>query len=158
MREHIEDEETLQKIDDNIPPERIDVPTLIDLPDEVALRFAEKDGTRGRIMVVQQSDEFSTWDGRYLIRWAEALRTLRMSNGSRPPLAGRAPVFADMISAVYEDMPKAIGAAFFATVVLVLVSFRRRRLVLNDYNRRIHIALREREPSDELIWSRYGNQ
>jgi hypothetical protein len=127
MREHIEDEETLQKIDDNIPPERIDVPTLVDLPDEVALRFAEKDGTRGRIMVVQESDEFSTWDGRYLVRWADALRTLRMSDGSRPPLAGRAPVFADMISAVYEDMPKAIGAAFFATVVLVLVSFRRRR-------------------------------
>jgi len=32
-----------------------------------------------------------------------------------------------MISAVYNDMPKAIGAAFFATVVLVLASFRRRR-------------------------------
>jgi preprotein translocase subunit SecF len=103
MREHVEDEETLQKIDDNIPPERIAVPTLGDLPDEVALRFAEKDGTRGRIMMVQESDEFSTWDGRYLVRWAEALRTLRMSDGSRAPLAGRAPVFADMISAVYED-------------------------------------------------------
>jgi len=127
MREHVEDEETLRKIDDNIPPETIAVPTLGDLPDEVALRFAEKDGTRGRIMIVQESDEFSTWDGRYLVRWADALRTLRMSDGSRPPLAGRAPVFADMISAVYEDMPKAIGAAFFATVVLVLASFRRRR-------------------------------
>ena len=127
MREHVEDEETLRKIDDNIPPETIAVPTLGDLPDEVALRFAEKDGTRGRIMIVQESDEFSTWDGRYLVRWADALRTLRMSDGSRPPLAGRAPVFADMISAVYEDMPKAIGAAFFATVVLVLLSFRRRR-------------------------------
>ena len=127
MREHVEDEETLRKIDDNIPPETIAVPTLGDLPDEVALRFAERDGTRGRIMIVQESDEFSTWDGRYLVRWADALRTLRMSDGSRPPLAGRAPVFADMISAVYEDMPKAIGAAFFATVVLVLLSFRRRR-------------------------------
>jgi predicted RND superfamily exporter protein len=127
MREHVEDEETLRKIDDNIPPERIEVPTLGDLPDEVALRFAEKDGTRGRIMMVQESDEFSTWDGRYLVRWADALRTLRMSDGSRPPLAGTAPVFADMISAVYEDMPKAIGAAFLATVLLVLVSFRRRR-------------------------------
>jgi hypothetical protein len=126
MREHVEDEETLRKIDDNIPPETIDVPTLDDLPDEVALRFAEKDGRRGRIMIVQESDQFSTWDGRYLVRWADALRTLRMSNGARPPLAGRAPVFADMISAVYQDMPKAIGAAFFATVVLVMVSFRRR--------------------------------
>jgi predicted RND superfamily exporter protein len=127
IREYIEDEETLQKIDDNIPPKIIEIPTIEDLPDEVALRFAEKDGTRGRIMMVQESKEFSTWDGRYLVRWAEGLRTLRMSNGSRPPLAGRAPVFADLIAAVYEDMPKAIGAAFFATVVLVLVSFRRRR-------------------------------
>lgn len=126
MREHVDDEETLRKIDDNIPPETIDVPGLEDLPDEVALRFAEKDGTRGRIMLVQESDEFSTWDGRYLVRWAGALRTLRMSNGARPPLAGQAPVFADMISAVYADMPKAIGAAFFATAVLVMISFRRR--------------------------------
>ena len=126
VRERVESEETLKKIDDNLPPENIDVPTLDDLPDEVALRFAEKDGTRGRIMMVQESDEHSTWDGRYLVRWADALRTLRMQNGERPPLAGRAPVFADMISAVYDDMPKAIAAAFFATVVLVLVSFRRR--------------------------------
>ena len=127
IREHVEDEDTLRKIDDNIPPEKIDVPTLDDLPDEVARRFAEKDGTRGRIMVVAEAEEASIWDGRYLVRWAEGLRTLRMSDGTRPPLAGRAPVFADMISAVYDDMPKAIGAAFLATVVLVLVSFRRRR-------------------------------
>ncbi len=127
IREYVDDEDTLQQIDDNIPPETIDVPTLGDLPDEVALRFSEKDGTRGRIMVVAEADDASIWDGRYLVRWAEALRTLQMSDGSRPPLAGTAPVFADMISAVYEDMPKAIGAAFFATVVLVLASFRRRR-------------------------------
>jgi len=127
VRKHVEKKETIQKIDDNLPPEKINVPTLADLPDEVALRFEEKDGTRGRIIMVQESDQFSTWDGRYLVRWANALRTLRMANGQRPPLAGRAPVFADMISAVYNDMPKAIGMAFFATVVLVLVSFRRLR-------------------------------
>jgi predicted RND superfamily exporter protein len=127
IREDVDDEDTLRKIDDNIPPENIDVPSLGDLPDEVARRFAEKDGTRGRIMVVAEAEEASIWDGRYLVRWAEGLRTLRMSDGTRPPLAGRAPVFADMISAVYNDMPKAIGAAFFATVVLVVASFRRRR-------------------------------
>jgi len=131
IRDRVESESTLQKIDDNIPPEKIDVPTLADLPDEVALRFSEKDGTRGRIIVVEESEEFSIWEGRYLVRWAEALRTLRMSDGARPPLAGRAPVFADMIGAVYEDMPKAIIAAFLATVVLVLASFRRRDSLLS---------------------------
>lgn len=127
IRDKIESEETIRKIDENLPPEHIDVPTLDDLPDEIAVRFAEKDGARGRIMLVEESDEFSTWDGRYLVRWATELRTLRMSNGERPPLAGRAPVFADMVSAVYEDMPKAIAAAFSATFLLLLVSFRRRR-------------------------------
>jgi predicted RND superfamily exporter protein len=127
IRDKVESEETIRKIDDNLPPEHIEIPTLADLPDEIALRFAEKDGTRGRIMIVQESDDHSTWDGRYLVRWAAALRTLRMSNGERPPLAGRAPVFADMVSAVYEDMPKAIGAAFSATVLLLLIAFRRRQ-------------------------------
>lgn len=127
IRGKVESEETVRKIDDNLPPEHIDVPTLEDLPDDIALRFAEKDGTRGRIMIVQESDDYSTWDGRYLVKWASALRTLRMSNGERPPLAGRAPVFADMVSAVYDDMPKAIAAAFFATVVLLLLAFRRRQ-------------------------------
>ncbi|MGB8222698.1 MAG: MMPL family transporter, partial [Polyangiales bacterium] len=131
IRKRVEDADTLRKIDDNIPPEVIEIPTLADLPDEVALRFSEKDGTRGRIIVVQESDEFSIWEGRYLVQWAEALRTLRMSDGSRPPLAGRAPVFADMIGAVYDDMPKAIVAAFLATVVLVLVSFRLRDSLLS---------------------------
>ncbi|MGB8332054.1 MAG: MMPL family transporter [Polyangiales bacterium] len=131
IREYIDDEDTLRKIDDNIPPEVIEIPTLADLPDEVALRFAEKDGTRGRIIIVQESDEFSIWEGRYLVQWADALRTLRMSDGSRPPLAGRAPVFADMIGAVYDDMPKAIVAAFLATVVLVLASFRGRDSLLS---------------------------
>ena len=131
IRKRVEDEDTLRKIDDNIPPEVIEIPTLADLPNEVALRFSEKDGTRGRIIVVQESDEFSIWEGRYLVQWAEALRTLRMSDGSRPPLAGRAPVFGDMIGAVYDDMPKAIVAAFLATVVLVLVSFRLRDSLLS---------------------------
>ncbi len=131
IRKRVEDEDTLRKIDDNIPPEVIAIPTLADLPDEVALRFSEKDGTRGRIIVVQESDEFSIWEGQYLVHWADALRTLRMSDGSRPPLAGRAPVFGDMIGAVYDDMPKAIVAAFLATVVLVLVSFRLRDSLLS---------------------------
>ena len=131
IRKRVEDEDTLRKIDDNIPPEVIAIPTLADLPDEVARRFSEKDGTRGRIIVVQESDEFSIWEGQYLVHWADALRTLRMSDGSRPPLAGRAPVFADMISAVYDDMPRAIIAAFLATVVLVLVSFRLRDSLLS---------------------------
>lgn len=118
------DDETLEEIDEHIPPDTILALTYADVPVEVASLFAEKDGTRGRILVVNQRDGFSTWDGRYLIRWSDALRALRMQSGDRPALAGRAPVFADMISAILTDGPKAIAASFTATLLLVLLAFR----------------------------------
>ena len=118
------DDEQRAEIDEHIPPEQIEPLSYADVPVEVASMFTEKDGTRGRILVVGQRDGFSTWDGRYLIRWAEALRTLRMQSGERPALAGRAPVFADMISAIVTDGPKTILASFVATLLLVLFAFK----------------------------------
>jgi predicted RND superfamily exporter protein len=118
------DDEDLKEIDEHIPPETIEVLTLADAPVEVASMFTEKDGTRGRILVVGQDERYSVWDGRYLIRWSEALRALRTESGDRPALAGRAPVFADMISAIWADGPKAILASFVATLLLVLIAFR----------------------------------
>ena len=122
LRPHV-DEETQTKIDDNMPPEDLPALSLRDLPDQIAHRFTERDGTRGRIVIVRKTKTRSTWDGRYLTEWAGALRELKLSDGSRPPLAGRATVFADVVAAVYEDMPKAIGAAFVATLILVLMAF-----------------------------------
>ncbi|MBW2509902.1 MAG: MMPL family transporter, partial [Deltaproteobacteria bacterium] len=80
------DEEALAEIDEHIPPETIELLTYADVPVEVATMFTEKDGTRGLIIVVGQQKGASTWDGRYLIRWAEALRALRTESGQRPAL------------------------------------------------------------------------
>ncbi len=118
------DDEAIEEIDEHIPPETIESLTYSDVPVEVASMFTEKDDTRGRIIVVTQREGFSTWDGRYLIRWSDALRALRTESGERPALAGRAPVFADMISAIWTDGPKAILASFAATLLLVLFAFR----------------------------------
>jgi len=118
------DDESLKEIDEHIPPETIEPLTYDDVPVEIATTFTEKDDTRGRILVVTQQEGSSTWDGRYLIRWSEALRALRTESGERPALAGRAPVFADIISAIWTDGPRAILASFGATLLLVLVAFR----------------------------------
>ncbi|MBW1762411.1 MAG: MMPL family transporter [Deltaproteobacteria bacterium] len=75
-RKYVDDED-LAEIDEHIPPESIKPLTYFDVPVEVATMFAEKDGVRGRILVVTQREGFSTWDGRYLIRWSEGLRALR---------------------------------------------------------------------------------
>jgi len=119
------DQEERAEIDEHIPPEEIDPVAISDLPEDVARPFTERDGTRGRILFVEKLERESVWDGRYLVKWANALRELRLPGGERPPAAGRAPVFADMLEVIWTDGPLAIGASFVATLCLVLVAFRR---------------------------------
>lgn len=125
-REYATDEDR-RRIDENIPPENIRALVDADLPESVARAFTERNGTRGRILFVEPAEGPSVWDGRYLIEWSRALRTLRLPDGSRPPLIGRAPIFADMLEVVLSDGPRAVAVSFLATCVLLLVSFRRMR-------------------------------
>lgn len=115
------------RIDAHLPPADLRPLGAADLPEVVARPFTERDGTRGRILVVEPARGRSTWDGRYLIEWARAIRGVRTERGEQPPLAGRAPVFADMIEVVVEDGPQAVGVSLLATVLLVLLAFRRTR-------------------------------
>jgi uncharacterized protein len=118
------DEKLRTEIDENMPAENIRPVGDADLPEEVARRFTEKDGTRGRILYVENQKGSDIWDGRYLVRWAEALRSVRLADGTWPPLAGRAPIFVDMIEAVWSNGPRATVLALLATCLLVLAAFR----------------------------------
>ncbi len=120
-------EDQLKQIDEHIPPKDLRPLGDADLPEEVARPYTEKDGTRGRIILVEKAPGYSIWDGRYLVAWAKALRNVKVEDWGRLPLTGRAPVFADIIEAIWTDGPKAIAASFTATLLLVLVSFRRTR-------------------------------
>ncbi len=125
-REHASEEQQT-RIDEHIPPEDLAVVSVEDLPDDIARPFSERDGTRGRIVVIEKRDGESMWNGRYLVEWSHALREVELADGSNPPLAGRAMVFADIIEAIGVDGPLAIGASFLATFFLVLFAFRRLR-------------------------------
>ncbi|MCA9529746.1 MAG: MMPL family transporter [Myxococcales bacterium] len=116
-----------KQIDENMPPAEITPLTKADLPEPAARPFTERDGTRGHLIMVGRKRGHSVWDGKYLVEWAQALRAVRLPDGSRPPLAGRAPVFADMISSIVTAGPRTIAVSFFATLALVLVAFRRTR-------------------------------
>ncbi len=118
--------EQKKKIDENMPPENLEPLTGESLPAIAALPFTEKDGTRGRILFVGPKEGRSVWDGRYLIEWARALRTLRNDDHDTLPLAGRAPIFAELLESVWDDGPKAVLASFLATSALLLLAFRRR--------------------------------
>lgn len=127
LREHASPSE-IARIDKHLPPENLQRIGDADLPERVARHFTEKDGTRGRLLVVEEvSEGASIWDGRYLMEWSKALRDVRLEDGSRPPLAGRAPVFADMVEVIVQDGPKAIVLSICATMLLVMLAFRRTR-------------------------------
>lgn len=120
------DDEQRRRIDEQIPPERITPVVDADLPQEVARPFTERDGTRGRLVLVESAKGRSTYDGRYLIEWTKALRDVHVGHGGAPAIVGNGPVFADMVESIWADGPRAIAASFVAVLVLVLLSFRDR--------------------------------
>ena len=125
-RPHV-DEATRREIDAELPPAEIRAIGDSDLPADVATLFTERDGTRGRLIFVEEKPGSSIWDGRYLVAWSEAIRAARDAQGGRALVVGNAPVYADMIAAIWRDGPRAVLASFLATLLLVIASFRRWR-------------------------------
>lgn len=117
-------EEDQKRIDDELPAEEIALVTPRDLPREAALLFSERDGTLGRLLFIEQRNVTDNWDGRYLVRWTEDARQVKTASGERPPLAGRPPIFADVLEAIWREGPTAIGFSLSATIVLVFLAFR----------------------------------
>jgi predicted RND superfamily exporter protein len=113
----------MRKLGDLLPKKLTPI-GIGDLPDEVAASFTEVDGTRGRLVYIVPADGESVWDGRYLIRWAESFRSTTLPDGSVVKGSGRSVIFADMISAIVEDAPKAMVASLALSLLIVLLAFR----------------------------------
>jgi predicted RND superfamily exporter protein len=123
-REHASPE-TQRDLDAYLPPADLRPLGDDDLPASVASLYTERDGTRGRMVFVEEKPGASIWDGKYLVAWADAIRAARTPDGRRPLVVGSAPVYADIIDAIWRDGPRAVLASILATVGLVLLSFRR---------------------------------
>jgi hypothetical protein len=120
------DADAQARLDEELPPEILTPLTPADLPRSVARPFTERGGERGRIIAVEHHRERANWDGGYLVEWAGAVRQLRAEGEDEPPpIAGTATVFADLTQTVFEDGPRTVFVSFLATVVLLLVTFRR---------------------------------
>lgn len=114
-------------VDEQLPPERISPLEPEDLPRSVARPFTERDGTRGRLVFLEHHPEESSFDGIYMARWARAARTLQREAEHPPPVAGVAVVFSDLTETIWRDGPRAIGIAFLAVVLLLIVTFREQK-------------------------------
>ncbi len=113
-----------------VPPEDLKSFAIGDLPEELARPFTEKDGTRGRLVLVEPAAGKSDTDLRYLLRYADSFRETKLPDGTVVRGSGRAVIFADMLAAVQRDMPRAISAALVLTIIAVVLTFRQGRFAV----------------------------
>jgi predicted RND superfamily exporter protein len=117
-----------QKIEPHLPKGPLHALSVADLPEQVARPFTERDGTRGRIVYIAPKSGQSVWDAKYLIRWADSFRRVELPNGEVIKGSGRAVIFADMITTIGEDAPKAILFSALGTILVIVIAFRGGRL------------------------------
>lgn len=110
-----------------VPDESPSCVLLEDVPEPLRRPFIERDGRAGLILYVAMPPGFSVWDGRAFLRFAEAIRELRLPDGEPVRSSGNPVIFADMLAAILRDGPRLTVASFVATLLLVLITFRGRR-------------------------------
>jgi uncharacterized protein len=118
------DDADWKKVKDGIPPHDLQPYGIADLPESLARPFSEKDGTRGRLAVIEPEPNKSG-DLHYLIRFSDSFRETHLPNGKIVRGSGREVIFADILQAVVRDIPRAVALSLGLTILTVLVTFRR---------------------------------
>jgi predicted RND superfamily exporter protein len=131
-RGFIKDEDWV-KIEKHLPKGELKAIGVADLPEQAARSFTERDGTRGRIVYIAPASGFSVWDAKYLMRWADSFRHVKLPSGEVIHGSGRAVIFADMIRTIGEDAPRAIAISALGTILIILIAFRGNRLALGVF-------------------------
>ncbi len=97
---------------------------MSELPKLVLDRFTEKDGSIGKLVLVEPPLDDSTWEGNRLTGIVADLRNTADSVAPGTPVAGHLPIASDMVEAVTRDGPRATVFAFLAVFILVVFLFR----------------------------------
>jgi predicted RND superfamily exporter protein len=112
-----------------LPPEDLRPIGIADLPAQATRAFTEKDGALGRSVYILPTKGRSVWDAHYLIEWAASFRSTTLPDGSVVKGSGNPVIFADLILSITEDAPKAITVSLVGTLLIILLTFRKRALV-----------------------------
>jgi uncharacterized protein len=98
-----------------------------DLPEPIARRFREVDGTVGRVALLFPVRVWANWDGHNLIRLSDVTKNVLLPNGHLASAAGHTSLFAAMLRSIAHDGPIATLAAMVGVVAMVLLLFRNLR-------------------------------
>ncbi|HEY7373889.1 MAG TPA: MMPL family transporter [Polyangia bacterium] len=101
------------------PPDGLRALTAPDVPDILARRFAERDGSRGGLLFANQASRFDGWNGRDMIAFADAVRAMDLPAGTA--VGGGAFVFADVIRAVRRAGPRCTLVALLGVAAFVII-------------------------------------
>lgn len=112
------------KVTSFLTPESFIPITENDLPPLIKTRFTEKDGSMGKMVLIEPPITTELWDGDNLLKFIHLLRNTADEVSPGAPVAGSLPVTSDMFEAIKRDGPRATAFAFFAVIVLVIFLFR----------------------------------
>jgi hypothetical protein len=109
------------------PPDELAAITARDLPRALATQLTERDGRIGYIVSVRPGAQFDDRDGRDLIRFADAVRSVHLPDGRTITAAGGSLLFADVLLQIQRDGPLVTALAAVGLVAMVLLVVGRNR-------------------------------
>ena len=118
------------RVRDFFTPEATRTIEMTSLPKLILDKFTEKDGTIGKLVLIEPPLTEVTRERDPLIGFIHLLRSVTDSVAPGSPVAGGLPISADMLEAIARDGPKATLFAFLAVIVLVILLFRQFRAIL----------------------------
>jgi uncharacterized protein len=96
-----------------------------EVPIELAWPFIEKDGSRGKLIVLRGASRFNSFDVNDRLAFAKEVRALDLPPGAL--VAGEALVVADIVTTMERDAPKIIGFALLGSILAVILTVGMRR-------------------------------
>jgi len=110
------------------PPAGLRPITADQLPPTLKDQLTEKDGRIGYLVAIRPAPRLDEWNGKDLIRFANAVRKIDLADGETVTTSGTSVIFADIVAAIETDGPLVTGvaAAGLMLMVILLVGLHRR--------------------------------
>lgn len=111
------------------PPEDIEPIGDADVPEALAWPFTERGGIRGRLILATGNLRYDPWNVYHRMEFASRFRDIELPDGA--VVGGQSFIFADMVSAMGRDGPRATALALIGAILAVglIAGFRRHGLV-----------------------------
>jgi len=95
-------------------------------------KLVEKDGRFGYLISIRPAVRLDEWNGHDLIRFATAVRKLKLADGETVTTSGASVIFADIVDSIEHDGPivTALAASGLIVMVVLLVGRNRRAIAV----------------------------